>query len=127
MTLHDLLNKTCLINLTYTTRSGDILKHTQLAGAVVNVDEAEGISIQLSEAEAYEKMLSNVPAIFHLPPSLIPWTEAAPKHYKSDKYNIDINNPDYIVTWDIVKQKDNTPEGVHEWWEWQPRATPIEY
>ena len=32
MTLNDLLNKTCLIGLTYLNREGDVLHTSQLAG-----------------------------------------------------------------------------------------------
>ena len=34
-----------------------------------------------------------------------------------------IENPDYFVTWDIVKKKDDAEEGQQEWWEWHPRVS----
>jgi hypothetical protein len=122
MTLQDLLNKTCLIGLTYTTATGEVLKETQLAGTVIEVDEEEGISIQLMAIEGQETEAEK-PPVFHLPPLLEAWFVATPGHYKNAEHKIDIIDPDFFVTWDIVKKKDDTAEGVHEWWEWHPRLS----
>jgi hypothetical protein len=120
MTLDDLLNKTCLIGLTYTTSSGEVLKETQLAGTVIDIDEEEGISIELMKIEGFEPEAEK-PPVFHLPPLLEAWFVATSGHYKNAEHKIDIIDPDFFVTWDIVKKKDDTDEGVHEWWEWHPR------
>lgn len=125
LTLNELLNKTCLIGLTYTSSTGDVLKQTQLAGTVIAVDAEEGISVQLMkiEGQVQQEVEDEKPAVFHLPPALEPWFLAQKGHYKNAEHNIDIKDPDFFVTWDIVKKKDDTPEGVHEWWEWQPRLS----
>ena len=132
MTLQDLLSKTCLIGLTYMNAEGDVLKLSQLSGTVISVDEEEGISIELfSRPDAEEVKAKNgedsdvdKPAIFHLPPGLNAWFVAPPGHYKNEEHRIDLKDPDYFVTWDIVKKKDDTAEGTHEWWEWHPRTVP---
>lgn len=122
MTLTDLLNKTCLIGLTYMTSQGDVLKQAQHAGTVINVDAEEGITIRLFPIPGAEVNPDQQAAEFHLPPSLDAWFVAPEGHYKNAEQHIDIENPDYFVTWDIVKKKDDTPEGKQEWWEWHPRT-----
>ena len=122
MTLDDLLNKTCLIGLTYLGTNGDVLKETQLAGKVIAIDKEEGISVQLMEIEG-QQTEAEKPPVFHLPPLLEAWFIATPGHYKNEEHKIDIIDPDFFVTWDIVKKKDDTAEGVHEWWEWHPRLS----
>ncbi len=138
MTISDLLNKTCLIGLTYMTAEGEVLKLSQLAGEVIAVDEEEGISVELFTPDSNttptepNKIASTAdssnaedkPAVFHLPPGLSAWFIAPKGHFKNPEFGIDIENPDYFVTWDIVRKKDSTPEGTHEWWEWHPRTTP---
>jgi len=122
MTLDDIKNKTCLVGLTYLSANGDILKQTQVAGTVIKTDAEEGISIQLMLI-AGQQATTDKPAVFHLPPSLDAWHEATAGHFKNADHNIDITDPDYFVTWDIIKKKDDTPEGTHEWWEWMPRTS----
>ncbi len=118
MTLQDLLNKTCLIGLTYLNAEGDTLKTTQHAGKIVAVDAEKGITIQLTLlGEANE-----APTTFQLPPSLEPWFVAPKGHYKNEEHQIDIDNPNYFVTWDVVKNgmipkkvSRNGGSGTREW------------
>lgn len=119
MMLNDLLNKTCLIGLTYMTSQGDILKTAQYAGTVTAVDKEEGITVKLMLVAGAERAPD-----FHLPPSLEPWFVAPKGHYKNPDFKIDIKDPDYFVTWDIVKKRDDMEEGQQEWWEWHPRVVP---
>lgn len=119
MTLNDLLNKTCLIGLTYMNSQGDILKTVQYAGTVTAVDKEEGITVKLMLVAGAERAPD-----FHLPPSLEPWFVAPKGHYKNPDFKIDIKDPDYFVTWDIVKKRDDMEEGQQEWWEWHPRVVP---
>ena len=114
MELEDLINKTCLIGLSYFDIDGEQIKQSQLSGVVVAVDEEDGISVQLEK--------NNDKAIFILPPSLKAWFIAPAGHYKNAECNLDIENPDYFVTWDVVKKKDDTEEGQQEWWEWHPQS-----
>lgn len=120
MTLEDLLKKTCLIGVTYVDTNGDTLKEAQYAGTVIEVDAEEGIKVKLMAVEGLTKEAPN----FHLPPSLDAWFVAPKGHFKNAEFKIDIENPDYFVTWDVVKKKDDTEEGQQEWWEWHPRAVP---
>lgn len=119
MTLTDLLNKTCLIGLSYFDLDGELLKQSQLCGTVIGSDAEEGISVNLQgkAAPAGEKE-----PVFILPPTLSAWFTAPPGHYRNPESGVDIKNPDYLVTWDIYKTKKDTPEGEHEWWEWVPRT-----
>ena len=127
MTLEDLINKTCLIGVTYVDTNGDTLKSAQYAGTVIEVDAEEGIKVKLMAIESGDtsKDLSKKETPnFHLPPSLDAWFVAPKGHFKNTEHKIDIENPDYFVTWDVVKKKDDTEEGQQEWWEWHPRAVP---
>lgn len=116
MKLEDLINKTCLIGLSYFDTDGELLKQSQLSGVVSSVDKEEGIRVQLD--------INNEKTLFILPPSLKAWFIAPAGHYKNPECQIDIENPDYFVTWDINKTKEETPEGEHEWWGWEPRVAP---
>ena len=120
MTLNDLIDKTCLIGLTYLNSQGDILKTAQYAGTVKAVDAEEGITIKLMAIAG----VSETAPDFHLPPSLEPWFVAPKGHYKNAEFKLDIQDPDYFVTWDVVKKRDDMQEGQQEWWEWHPRVVP---
>ena len=117
MTLHELLQKTCLIGLTYLDSQGNVLKTAQYAGTVVQVDEQEGITVELfALGEDTPK------AQFHLPPGLEAWFIAPKGHYRDVQSGIDIRDPDYFVTWDIVRKRDDMADGQQQWWEWHPRT-----
>ncbi|MFL0796443.1 MAG: hypothetical protein K6L73_03005 [Cellvibrionaceae bacterium] len=126
MQLTDLLNKTCLIGLSYFDTKGELLKQSQLAGTVIEADEEQGISIKLfaveSEQSANEAKEKEKDPTFILPPNLSPWFIAPPGHYKNAESGIDLENPDYLVTWDIHQTQKETPDGDHQWWEWVPRT-----
>lgn len=125
MTLEDLLNKTCLIGLTYMDSDGEVLKQAQHAGTVISADKEEGITIQLMPLAGVENSGDHAETPkpeFHLPPSLDAWFVAPKGHYKNAEHHIDLEDPDFFVTWDIVRKKDDTEEGKHEWWEWYPRT-----
>ncbi len=127
MTLEDLINKTCLIGVSYIDTNGDTLKEAQYAGTVIEVDAEEGIKVKLmavaGDNKAEDLSKKETPN-FHLPPSLEAWFVAPKGHFKNAEHKIDIENPDYFVTWDVVKKKDDTEEGQQEWWEWHPKTTP---
>ncbi len=123
MQLKDILNKTCLIGLSYFDMKGELLKQSQLAGTVIEADEEMGISVKLlaaltqQQAENKEK-----DPIFILPPNMAPWFIAPPGHYKNAESGVDIENPNYLVTWDIHQTQKETEDGEHQWWEWVPRT-----
>jgi hypothetical protein len=127
MKIEDVLNKTCLIGLSYINTNGDLLKQAQYAGTVITVDKEEGITIKLDAIKGAEKGKkadsgSKETPNFHIPASLDAWFIAPKGHYKNAEHHIDIENPDYFVTWDVVKKKDDTEEGQQEWWEWHPQS-----
>ncbi|GAA3941179.1 hypothetical protein [Litoribacillus peritrichatus] len=131
MTLDDLLNKTCLIGLTYFNAAGDLLKQVQLSGSVISVHEENGIAVRLdnqteeaSNIIAVDSSGQEDPDLFVLPPSLSAWFIAPKGHYRNSENNVDVKNPDYFVTWDIQQKQDDSNEGEHEWWSWEPRTIP---
>jgi len=127
MKIEDVLNKTCLIGLSYINTNGDLLKQAQYAGTVITVDKEEGITVKLMAIAAEGKTDSKKgdkaeTPNFHIPASLDAWFIAPKGHYKNAEHHIDIVDPDYFVTWDVVKKKDDTEEGQQEWWEWHPQS-----
>lgn len=124
MQLTDTHGKTCLIGLSYFDLDGSELKQSQLVGKVVKSDSEEGISVELLPAPNAEPLGNSKAAVFILPPTLSCWFVAPEGHYRNDQ--VDVENPDYLVTWDIHKTQKDTPEGEHEWWEWVPRTAPPE-
>lgn len=127
MQIIDTLNKTCLIGLSYFDVDGTELKQSQLAGRVIKSDPEEGISVELfpvpdsGPVEGTEKKAEKT-AAFILPPTLNCWFKAPAGRYNNESVNIE--DPDYLVTWDIHKTQKDTPEGEQEWWEWVPRTAP---
>ena len=117
MQLEELLLKTCVIGVSYFDLQGALMKQNQYAGQVVKVDAEQGISIQLRHSDAAVKV-----AEFILPPNLDAWFKAPPGQYRHAPSGVDIENPDYLVTWNVHRTQDNTAEGQHEWWEWVPNT-----
>ena len=122
MKIEDVLNKTCLIGLSYINTNGDLLKQAQYAGTVITVDKEEGITVKLDAIEGAEKGKKSETTNFHIPASLDAWFIAPKGHYKNAEHHIDIVDPDYFVTWDVGKKKDDTEEGQQECLEWHPQS-----
>ncbi len=117
--LDDLVDKKCLIGLSYFDVNGALLQQSQLCGTVVATDHADGIAVQLNESAGAGK-----PAVFMLPPDLSAWFHAPVGRYRDAASGVAIDNPDFLVTWDVHKTKKDTPQGQHEWWQWIPRTAP---
>ncbi len=117
MLLQDLLHKTCVIGLSYFDVQGEMVQQTQYAGQVVKVDGELGISIRLRHADA-----TVASADFIIPPHLDAWFKAPPGEYRHAPSGVDMKNPDYLVTWNVYRTRENTAEGQHEWWEWIPNT-----
>jgi hypothetical protein len=113
------VGKTCVAGLSYFDTSGELLRQTQLAGEVQKVDAELGITLALRHADP--KVAA---AEFIVPPNLDAWFKAPPGHYKHGPSGVDMQNPDFLVTWDIHRKRDTTAEGQHEWWEWVPNVAP---
>ena len=126
MTINDIVNKHCLIGLSYFNTKGELLKQSQLCGKVIKVDAEEGISVELlpgSKAPATKNKVEKK-AIFILPPTLSSWFTAPKGTYTDSETGTRIIDPEFLVTWDINQTKEHAEEGQHEWWDWQPRTTP---
>lgn len=108
-----LLDKTVLVGLSYFDIGGEALQQRVLSGVVVRVTPKDGITLSQPNKEE-----------FTVPSSLAPWFKAPAGNYKtSDGESID--NPEYLVTWNVHRCQDNDkPEGEHQWWEWVANTTP---
>jgi len=136
MKLTEILNKTCVIGLSYLDGKEQLLKESMLAGKVIAADEQKGIQIALvntgnnssihmneSSCEGGDKKNKEKHAVFTLPSSLSAWFIAPGGNYKNEKNEFLIENPDYLVTWDIKQMQEKKQDKVHQWWSWQPRTT----
>lgn len=121
MQLNDLSGKTCVIGLSYFDADGELMKQSQCGGTVSKVHEEQGISVQLQHSDA-----GVAQPLFILPPNLAAWFKAPPGRYRHADTGMDMQNPDYLVTWNIFRTKSADPqssaEGEHEWWEWVPNT-----
>lgn len=127
MTLNELTGKTCWIGLSYFNLQGELLKQSQLGGTVRSADAVDGIAIELlpaPNAPKDELAVNAKPPQFKLPPELSCWFNAPKGKYRDAHSGMNLENPDYLVTWDIHQTKETMQEGKHEWWEWVPRAVP---
>ena len=118
MKLEDLLGRTCVIGVSYFDAKGGLLKQSQFSGQVQKVDAELGITIQLRHSSANGGTTDIPQADFILPPNLDAWFKAPPGRYHRAQAGVDIENPDYLVTWDVHRTQEQTAEGQHEWWEW---------
>lgn len=116
MNLDSLINKTCVIGLSYFETDGTLLKQTQYGGRVIKVDAKDGITIKLQHSQALDQ------PDFILPPNLAAWFVAPAGHYKHPAGGVDMNNPNYLVTWDIHRTQQQRADGQHEWWDWVPNV-----
>jgi hypothetical protein len=108
-----LLDKRALVGISYFDINGDALQQRMLAGTVVRVTIKEGITLRQTDEEE-----------FTLPSSMASWFVAPAGDYKTGDGEA-INNPDYLVTWDVHRCQDKSkPEGEHQWWEWVANTTP---
>ncbi|OMH39129.1 hypothetical protein [Motiliproteus sp. MSK22-1] len=126
MTLNDLINKTCLIGLTYFDSSGRVLKQSQLCGTVLSADAEVGISVRLktpNSSRVAESGLADEPPVFIIPADLSPWFNAPAGTYRGSDNEISSINPDFLVTWDIHQTRESADEGQHQWWQWIPRTS----
>ncbi|HEY0954295.1 MAG TPA: hypothetical protein VGE36_06040 [Roseateles sp.] len=110
MQLTDLPGRRCVVGINYFDLDGSLLSQRQLGGQVTQVDAEQGITLALQEGE------------FMLPPDLQAWFTAPPGRYRDAASGLDIDNPDYLVTWDVHRTQGNSEEGQHEWWDWVPNT-----
>ena len=127
LTLEQTINKTCLIGLSYFDTAHNLLKQTMLAGTVTAVDKEMGITVSLLSANDNNSATEKT-ANFILPTNLSCWFIAPKGDFHTSQADVKVNNPDYLITWDIYQTKAQKPEqseqpveGEQQWWEWRPR------
>ncbi len=120
LTLSSIINKTCLLGLTYFSAEGEISKQSLLAGTVVSQQSEQGICIRLT---------SGTSADFLIPNDLSCWFTAPKGDFYTSVEGVTVSDPDYLVTWDIYQTKKSTGSGRDDneqqemqWWEWKPRV-----
>lgn len=116
--LQIILGKKCVIGLSYFDAAGLLIKQNILAGMVGAVSEEDGITIELTAKEG-----ANSPH-FILPADLAGWFAAPPGRYHTSAGVLE--DPDFLVTWDIYQTRSQVPDGTQQWWEWRPRLVPPE-
>jgi hypothetical protein len=124
--LEDTINKHCLIALSYFSVDNKPLKQTLLAGTVKSVDKEMGITLSLHTEQTSKPEITEAPE-FILPANLSCWFTAPKGKFTTSNPEIKIENPDFLITWDIYqtkKPKDAKEEGEQQWWEWHPRTAP---
>lgn len=119
MKLDEIINKSCVIGLSYFDGDNQLLKQSMLAGEVTSADEENGITVTLVTNDIQDKT-----PVFILPSSLAPWFTAPKGTYRDESGGVLMENPDYLVTWDVHRTQENKEEGDHEWWNWVPRTSP---
>ena len=122
LSLDSILNKTVLVGLSYFDRHGELLQQQLLSGVVVETDKEKGIAVQLHQDQQSDDRQED--KHFVLPASLSCWFTAPKGNYHTSNSSRKIENPDYLVTWDIFQQQEEVTDGDHQWWEWQPRTVP---
>lgn len=122
MELNSLLNTSCVVGLSYFNPAGELLKQSQLCGEVTAVDAEEGIAITLLPVTDENTTQQKPPAVFHLPPTLTAWFSAPAGRFSDSETGRVVENPAYLVTWDVYQTKGDAADGEHIWWEWIPRT-----
>ncbi len=112
--LRPLLDKVALVGISYFDRDGQPLQQRLLAGTVVRVTPEDGITLKLLHSDGE----------FTLPSDISPWFIAPAGRYTESEGGQAVENPDYLVTWDVHRSQAGKDEGEQEWWEWVPRTVP---
>lgn len=130
ITLETIIGKTALVGLSYFDKDGELLQQRQLCGTIVETDDEKGIALKVikpaNSAPSDEGTDTPEDEHFVLPSSLTCWFKAPAGHYKNPASGIDIENPNFLVTWDIHQKQEEVEEGDHQWWEWVPNTVPPE-
>ena len=110
--LSELAGKSCVLGLSYFDPAGELLSQRTLAATVVSASDA-GIVLRPLQNDRD----------FTLPPELSPWFIAPEGSYR-DSDNAQLDNPDFLVTWNVYRKKPEGQDGEHEWWDWVPCTVP---
>ena len=125
----ELLNKTCLLGISYFDFNGDLMGQVQYAGEIVNIDAKQGISLSLFETSPANHEQKNQHKgddnIFVIPSDTSSFFVAPKGIYRNSENELLIENPDFFVVWDVYRMQDKKIEqGIHEWWDWRPQTMP---
>ena len=111
--LEALLGKAALVALNYFDVGGAALQQRLLTGEVVRVTPSDGVTLRRQGGEELT-----------LPSSMSSWFVAPAGQYRDGAGGL-VENPDYLVTWNVYRcQDDAKPEGEHQWWEWVANTQP---
>ena len=91
----DLVGRTILIGLTYYTADNEFIEQKQYWGTVVESNE-ERILVRLNDGE-----------VFGFPPDLSSTQIASPGEYRLRSTGEIVVNPDYLMTWNIIRPKED--------------------
>lgn len=112
--IEQLLGKTVLVGLSYFDVEGELVQQQLIAGRVQQASVDEGIVLRPMDDSRD----------FTLPGELSPWFVAPGGRYFCQHTGVEVENPDYLVTWDVHRCSEGKDEGEHEWWEWVPNTQP---
>ncbi len=86
-----MLGKTVLVSLTCMNDYGDLQAFEQFAGKILRITNEDGLVVERQDTQEE----------FNLPPDLDHYEAAKPGQYKLAESEVVIENPDYLVEWDI--------------------------
>lgn len=112
ISMNNILSKKIVIGLSYFDHNKLLLNQKQLMGTVSKVDKQQGISILLTDK-----------SLFVIPCDLTAWFTAPKGRYFDKVHRIDMEDPDYLITWDIYQKQRAVKDNIHQWWDWKPRTT----
>ena len=103
----DLIGKTVLLGLTFADADGNIRERVQRHGVIEVADPESGIAVRLvAPGHPWDGEL------YHLPPDLEPFAEAAPGAYRLRSTGETVVDPDFTSTWEIrsPSEDEDTPD-----------------
>ena len=95
----EIVGKYILVGITYLDSNGELESQQQLHGVVEKASETDGILIELRGVNDGEK--------WNMPPSTRAITVARPGVYKLRNTNEEIENPDYLCTWEVHRTNED--------------------
>lgn len=122
MKIEDVLNKTCLIGLSYINTNGDLLKQAQYEVPLSQRIRKKALLLSSTPLKVQRKVRSPRRRNFTFMLHQMFGLQRLKATHKNVEYHINLENPDYFVTWNAVKKEDDTEEGQQEWWEWHPQS-----
>jgi len=91
----EIIDKSILIGISYIAPDGQLESQQQLHGIVERASESDGIVVALSGVYKGEKL--------GMPPDTSGITRADPGVYQLQSTGEEVENPDYLCTWEVKK------------------------